>query len=261
MCEHTPAKRFVLFSGGNDSIVALDLLAHMADAIVHINTGIGIKEAHDFAREHAGRYDLPYIELRPPVAYRDLVLGVWGGFPGPGAHRFAFIRLKERCIEQLLRDHRTHNGQRFLLLTGARRAESKRRMGHGQEIRRKGGQVWTNPLWSWSNGEMARYRLLRDLPQNPVAAHLHMSGECMCGAMADQDQNRAERAAVKFFFPDFERELCELEAECRAAGLRYCEWGVKRPDTVRMFDPNALSLFDDDPDWMPLCASCEGRRL
>lgn len=257
--EHAPSRRFLLFSGGNDSIVTVDALWRRADAIVHINTGIGIDESHEFAREFAARYPLPFIELHPPTSYRDLVLGVWGGFPGPGAHRFTFIRLKERCIEALLRDHRSYRGERFLLITGARAAESKRRMGHGEECRRRGGQVWVNPLWSWTNEEMARYRTARDLPRNPVAEHLHMSGECMCGAMADQDQNRSEREMVKFFFPEFDRRLCELEAECRSAGLRYDEWGVKRSLATVHEDPNVLSLFDGDPEWMPLCSSCEAR--
>lgn len=256
--EHEPTKRFLLFSGGDDSMILLHNLWHQADAIVHINTGIGIAEAHEFAREAAAEYPLPYIELTPPESYRDLVLGVWRGFPGPGAHRFTFIRLKERCIEQLLRDHRSYRGEPFVLLTGARKAESKRRMGHGQEVRRRGGQVWVNPLWSWTHEEMRLYREAFEVPRNPVAQHLHMSGECMCGAMADQDQNRSEREMVKFFFPAFEAGLCALEAEVRAAGLPYDEWGVKRPKEA-VLDPDMLSFADLDPDWMPLCQGCENR--
>lgn len=246
--EHRPEATFLLLSGGNDSMVLLDTMVEHADAIVHVNTGIGIPEANAHARRVAEPYALPFHEMHPPIAYEELVLTlpVLGGMPGPGVHHIIFQRLKERCVEALLRGARSRKGERFLLLSGVRRAESKRRMGYDSPVDRKGGQVWVNPLFHWLNPEMRAYRADRNLPQSEVAANLHMSGECLCGAMADQGPERSERKQIAFFYPDFDRRLCELEEECRRHGLPYDEWGVKRPN------------WKDDRSG-PMCAGCENR--
>lgn len=248
VAKHRPEAVFLLLSGGNDSLVLLDAMAEHADAVVHINTGIGIEETNRFALATAATYSDTVLEYRPPVAYEELVFDRWDGLPGPGIHYFTFQRLKERCVEQLLREHRSRRGDRFLLLTGVRKAESRRRMGYKEPVNRKGGQVWVNPLLMWSNAEMAHHRSTRSLPVNEVAANLHMSGECLCGAMADQGPEREERALIKFFYPEFDQRLCNLEEECRRRGLRYCEWGVKRPGWKK--DSGG-----------PMCASCEWRTL
>lgn len=257
--EHQPTRTFVLFSGGNDSLVLLDAVATLADEVVHVNTGIGIPETTEFARRVGSSYRLPFTEMHPPIPYDELVLGRWDGLPGPGAHRFTYTMLKERCIEQLLRDNRSYRGERFLLLTGVRTAESKRRMGTAETVRRNGGQVWVNPLISWTNAEMLRYRQHHQLPVNEVSANLHMSGECLCGAMADQGDDRAERELIRFFYPEFDRRLTALEDRCSAEGKTYCEWGVKRPDARRRADATGGDALFDPDDFSPLCASCEFR--
>lgn len=229
--QHRPSATFVLFSGGNDSIVLLDALASHADAIVHANTGIGIPDAHDFARSVAGRYDLPYYELTPPESYESLVLNlpVLDGLPGPGVHHIMVNRLKERVFEEVLRRHRQYIGERFMLLSGIRRAESKSRSRITDPVDRDGGQVWVKPLLWWTNRETNDYRADRELARNPVSDNLGLSGECLCGAMADQSADREDREQIKFFYPEFDARLCALEAECRSRGKTYCEWGVKRP--------------------------------
>jgi 3'-phosphoadenosine 5'-phosphosulfate sulfotransferase (PAPS reductase)/FAD synthetase len=250
--EHRPVVTGLLFSGGDDSMVLLDTCHQFADVIVHINTGIGIPEAHQFAREAASSYDPPFAEYHPPVDYETLCLTRWKGLPGPGMHNIVWQRLKERCIEQFWREHRPANGRqsRYLLLSGIRRAESKRRKNRPRSsvIERKGARVIAKPLFHWSNEEMWSYREEHDLPRSPVAAWLHMSGECLCGAMADQGPAREERALIRFAYPAFDAKLTAIEEKAKALGLPYTEWGVRRP----------TSPEDEDMEGT-LCESCPNR--
>jgi 3'-phosphoadenosine 5'-phosphosulfate sulfotransferase (PAPS reductase)/FAD synthetase len=256
--EHRPTKTFLLFSGGNDSLVLLDAMAQHADAVVHVNTTISVRESNLFARRVGRSYGLPYIEGLPPESYRRLCLThpVLKGMPGPGVHHIVYSRLKERVFEAVLRQHRRYRGERFLLLSGIRRAESPRRNAREvSAVDRKGGQVWVKPLLDWDNDEMFHYRKANDLPVNPVAQELHMSGECICGAMADQDHAREERAQLKFFRPAAERRIADIEEAVKRAELPYQEWGVKRaPDCKGIADELAgrgPTLF--------ACQSCERR--
>lgn len=241
--EHGPiVTTFLLLSGGNDSMVLYDTCREFADHVVHINTGIGIPETNEFVRDLVGP-DL--IELHPPVPYDDLVLGRWRGFPGPGGHIYAYTMLKERALRAVLKDHRAKRGQRFMLLTGARADESDRRMGTTEEARRMGGQVWVNPLLHWSNDLMREYRSTRRLPVNPVTEHLHMSGECLCGAFA----RPGELDHIAFFYPEFAERIRALEARVRDAGLPACKWGEKPPrkgDAAPGPMCNQCTLWDDE---------------
>lgn len=218
---------FLLISGGNDSMVVLDVCEEFADEIVHINTGIGVPETTEFVRQVVADRGRKLTELHPPIPYETLVLDpkYWGGFPGPAAHNFTYQRLKERPLRKLLADHRDKRGERFMLLTGVRNAESARRMGYGDPIDRRGGQVWVNPLLRWSDALMAEYRATRNLPVNEVTKHLHMSGECLCGAFAKP----GELDMIGFFYPEVAVRIRDIEAKAEAAGLPACKWGERPP--------------------------------
>lgn len=241
--EHKPRKTFLLISGGNDSMVLLHFAERWADAAVHVNTGIGIPQTNEFVREQVALTNLPLLEYRPPVPYDELVLNpkYFGGFPGAFGHRFAYQRLKERCIRQLIRDHREKRGDRFLLLTGIRKAESARRMGYSHPVDRQGAEVWCNPLLFWENHEMREYREQFGVATSEVAANLHMSGECLCGAFA----HPGELDEIAFFYPEVAARIRDLERRAREAGLRYCEWGVNKASTEATG---------------PMCSSCDARQ-
>jgi 3'-phosphoadenosine 5'-phosphosulfate sulfotransferase (PAPS reductase)/FAD synthetase len=199
--DFVPSRTFLLFSGGDDSLVLLDRCAAEAEAVIHVNTGIGIAETTEFVRQTCSDRRLPLIELHPPVSYDDLVLGRWNGFPTLGVigHKFAYGQLKRKAIERFLTSIQQRRGERFLLLTGLRRSESKRRMRSGYTpTDRRGREVWCNPLFTWTADEMREYRAATHLVRNPVALELHLSGECLCGPMViagDRDMNCSVRTS------------------------------------------------------------------
>jgi 3'-phosphoadenosine 5'-phosphosulfate sulfotransferase (PAPS reductase)/FAD synthetase len=159
------------------------------------------------------------------------------GFPGPaGGHRAAYARLKERQVEALVRVTKAQHapGDRFArvaLLSGARIDESDRRARNqaGPGYRRKGGQVWINPLNEWTNAEMRRYRREHRIAISDVAALLHRSGECNCGAYI----SKGEREDLLALYGDWYADtIAPLERWARYLGIPRDRWG-ERADTGR----------------------------
>jgi 3'-phosphoadenosine 5'-phosphosulfate sulfotransferase (PAPS reductase)/FAD synthetase len=157
------------------------------------------------------------------------------GFPGPAGHRVAYTRLKERCVEQLVRDAKAEFAPgdrlaRIMLLTGTRRGESARRARTQKAPhRRVKAQVWCNPLIDWTNEAMRRYRLEHRLPESDVAALMHRSGECNCGAFAAP----GERLDLLTFFPEwFEDTILDVEREATRRRLPGAVWGQRPFETA-----------------------------
>lgn len=131
-----------------------------------------------------------------------------------------------------------------MLLTGKRRAESARRAKTTLGIEKQGGKVYVNPLIDWTTHDMRTYRTEHELPESPVAALLHRSGECNCGAFAEP----GERAMLRDLYPDwFDWTIGQLERDAVKAGIPACRWGERPPGEA-------------PSDAGPLCSSCEFRQ-
>ena len=234
--KHDPIRTFCLFSGGSDSLVLAHRCRDHYDELVHIDTGTAVPGVQDHVRQCAQDLGKPLRILAHDFdAYRLLVLGGtdskgkrWEpfGFPGPAQHGPAYIRLKERMLERLLREAKEGHprNSRVLALSGIRQAESARRAKR-HPITRRGSLVFVNPLIEWTNEDMADYRAEHDLRLSDVAALLHRSGECNCGAYADGE----EREMLASLWPDwFDRRIGSLEREAEAMGLSHCRWGAGR---------------------------------
>lgn len=262
--EHSPIATFCLFSGGGDS-QALALRCRDAyDALVFIDTGTAIPGVVEHVRAFAARIGKPLREMReheddPFQAFRNLVLGLgedrcradWRpmGFPGPGQHGRAYNLLKERQIERLLRETKIghHRYAKVLFLTGVRRAESTRRAKRAS-ITKKRGMIYANPLIDWGNAQTRLYREHARAGVSEVAALMHRSGECNCGAFASAAD---ERAMIKSLWPGWWSRMEALEAEAEAAGIRWCRWGG--------YDVDGNRAGGDAEPAGELCTSCEFR--
>ncbi|HEX7720481.1 MAG TPA: phosphoadenosine phosphosulfate reductase family protein [Woeseiaceae bacterium] len=245
LAEHKVTHLFGLFSGGHDSLCSTSIAArHTAfTGAAHINTTIGIEATRRFVRRTCQNYFWPLKEYQPPVSYREIVLE--HGFPGPGGHKFMYTRLKERCVRQLVREHKQSRFDRIGLVTGVRLSESTRRMGFVEPIQRSGAQLWIAPILHWTDEDKDEYMRVCNLPRNPVVDTICMSGECLCGAFARKE----EMVELELFFPETAAEIHALEQEARAKGV-HCEWG-KRP---------AGSRGEATKGGM-LCASCNQKNF
>jgi 3'-phosphoadenosine 5'-phosphosulfate sulfotransferase (PAPS reductase)/FAD synthetase len=247
-----------LFSGGNDSVVLMHLMRERMDALLHVNTGTGIPETTQHVRDVAAAWGVQLHELHPRNRYEDLVMGrvlpsrgpntgkraVWQGFPGPVGHRVMYRHLKDEPLMTFRRSIVGDQGRtrKVVYLGGMRWAETERRFRNAEAIDQGGAIVWVSAIVHWTDAHMreyrarhrcnqphehARHRLCFDgaLPLNEVTEHIHMSGECLCGAFAKP----GELDEIGFFYPETADRLRALEAEAEAAGIPACRWGQKPP--------------------------------
>lgn len=219
--------RCAMLSGGNDSTVGAHLFRHYVTHLLHSDTGTGVAETQQFVRDVATLWAIPLVIRRSPDSYDDLILGRIptahpGAFPGPGAHGITFTRLKERAWDLMRREDLQLARSRkraALFLSFRRRSESERRMADGQVPLNQpdGTVVWASPLANWTKLDLNTYRLMhRDVPQNPVSAHLHMSAECLCGAFGSRER---ELPLLQAFYPDAADAILRREHAVAAAGF------------------------------------------
>lgn len=252
--EHQPSHVFILTSGGNDSIVPLHLFRKDSriTAAVHIDTGVKAPEVEPHVRATCEAFGLRLLIYRAlentkadgtpdPQDYDQIVIK--HGFPGPAQHTIIYAKLKQRQVDRLIRDHKQSASDRILLITGVRKAESTRRMGHVQEQMREGTRVWIAPVMDWSDEDMAVYRAHHQLPKNPASEKLGMSGECLCGAFAKP----GELNRIRQHYPDIAERFDRLQ---RDSG---CLWAWdERPGR----DWIELNRGQGTLGITPLCTSC-----
>jgi 3'-phosphoadenosine 5'-phosphosulfate sulfotransferase (PAPS reductase)/FAD synthetase len=247
MERHNPSHIFGMFSGGHDNLCATHIAAQSLffSGAAHMNTTIGIEETRDFVRATCKEQNWQLKEYKPPVSYDDIVLK--HGFPGPGGHFYMYIRLKERCLAQLLKEHKGKTRtDRVLLVTGVRLAESERRMGHVEAVVQEGRKVWVAPILNWTTEDKNEYIDLHKLKRNPVVDKLCMSGECLCGAFA----HPGEMAELEAAYPETADRIKALEGKVALNGLP-AKWG-QRPEKP---------VVELEPMPMAMCWSCEAKRV
>lgn len=268
-----------LFSGGNDSVIVGHLMMGEYAGILHVNTGTGIPQTTQYVHDVAAAWGDTLHELRPKNSYEDLVLGrviastgpnagkrpVWKGFPGPAGHKVMYRHLKD---EPLMRFRRETLGdqtrlprkdrKKIIYLGGMRWGETERRFRNAEAIDPDGSIVWVSPIVHWTDAHMREYRARhrcqqdhehakhrlcfdRALPLNEVTEHIHMSGECLCGAYAKP----GELDEIEFFYPEATKPLRDLQREAEAAGIPACRWGQKPPGEANGTSPAGR-----------LCSSC-----
>lgn len=238
--EHGPfVARICLFSGGGDSTVALhfSLANDLVDEAAFVDTGTALPGVRDHVEKVCADWNVPLTVWEAGTAFEDMVLNPKLGFPGPGQHPRAYQRLKERQLRRLVKSKKRHVRDRVLFVSGVRRHESKRRASR-PAVSREGATVWANPLTDWTDEKMRDYKREHRLPESDVAALMHMSGECGCGAFAAP----GEREMRCDLFPEWGRWLTDLEARAEAAGVKHCKWG----------GPDGKAEIGG-----PMCSSCQ----
>lgn len=263
-----PAWVFALFSGGHDSLTAsfVASLASKFDGCVHINTGIGIPATRQFVIDTCAQRNWPLKEYKAientrsdgtqdPQCYEQIVMA--HGFPGAYAHRMMYVKLKERQLRKLEREH----SGRVMFISGAREQESERRMGNVRQLQIENDRAWVAPIWDWSKSECSDLLTENCFVRNQAALAFGRSGECLCGAFA----RPGELAALEFACPASAARIRALEKKVREAGF---PWGWEDngpPDWFQEKKAGQTFMFGYDEDETlveeHLCTSCKWRAL
>lgn len=245
--QNKPVATFALFSGGDGSLAATHWSMNNVPncQVAHIDTGVGIAATQDFVRKTCAREGWPLTVIRAKEDcgqdYDKIVEK--HGFPGPSSHRFMYVQLKERAIEELVRRQKTKRSDKVMLLTGICHDDSQRRSGYGgSEITMRGAQMWVNHLY-WA-GQSWTYHYLQSIgiPRNPVSMELGMSGECLCGAFAKQ----GELGMVRRICPKLADRLENLERRIH----NQHPWGWEERPPKKRDDDKTDDMFS------PLCRNC-----
>jgi hypothetical protein len=116
---HTPIATVCLLSGEDDSTVLAHRCRDHCELLAFIDTGTALPGVREFVGEFATWIEKPLKIVEARDAYRQMVLGTGKprtrgpsagipspalGFPGPAQHGRAYIELKERSLDRLLRD-------------------------------------------------------------------------------------------------------------------------------------------------------------
>ena len=200
---------YALCSGGKDSITLAHYCREVIDGLVFIDTTIGVPDTLAHVKAFAKKIGKPLTVLTPKMSYREMVHKY--GFPGPSAHRYAFIFLKWKPIWAWARQF----DKPVLLLSGVRRKESKRRMANVSKAApmpdpKFKRMVWYAPLWDWSNGKVFDYLMLNDLKIAPAHDKIGLSGDCLCGAYS----RPGEAELIFKEYPEVGEQIAEIERTC-----------------------------------------------
>lgn len=264
---HKPTSVWALFSGGHDSLCATHLASQQPEfsGVVHIATGIGVKDTRRYVYDVCQANGWPLRVYRPRLADRYETFVLRHGFPGPAQHGRMFQRLKERSLRRHLKSVRTGRRDRVMLVSGCREAESRRRMGTAEPIQRVGNTVWCAPCVSWQSSDQHSYMEQHALPRNRVKDLLCMSGECLCGAFA---RGREELDEIALWFPDVAARIERLQMRAAERGVP-ARWGERPPEPAKPVDPAQLVTVDEDfpPAWQSdapsiatMCWSCDRKQ-
>ena len=103
--------------------------------------------------------------------------------------------------------------------------------------------MWVNPMYWAGQSFLYHYINGANVPRNPVACELGMSGECLCGAFA----SKGELAIVRRVCPETAERIERLQRE---VSDRH-PWGwEEKPPTTAGRDTQTPDMFS------PMCVNC-----
>lgn len=210
-------RMFALVSGGKDSLSAANVLheAGKLEACVALRTGISTPDWEPFVRKTCEERGWP-VEFygEEDSRFEDFVLRY--GFPGPSKHSWVMRVLKGRAIRAFRRQH-----PYGILASGVRADESVTRAASTRPVGQWEGVPILAPIYDWTTEATWEYFRAHGFERAPGYSTLQISGDCLCGAYAREDEPKA----VQYWYPGIWKRFEALKDAIKDKFPKRCDWG------------------------------------
>ncbi len=246
-------KLHALVSGGKDSLSTAQVLhdAGKLAGCVALETGLSTPDWKEFVMKTCDERGWKLEFYQTDYRYEQFVLKY--GFPGPSKHSWIMRYLKGRCIRGFRKAH--PDG---ILASGVRTGESDKRAGSTKPVGAWEGAPILAPIYDWTTDETWAYFRENGFERAPAYSTLQISGDCLCGAYARQD----ELEAVNFHYPAIGTYFRQLGEEIKLKHPKRCEWGWAWKQPIKPKKKNEAMVCVEcgglpDPEQLPLLPELE----
>jgi len=227
LITHNIRTVYVLFSGGRDSLVTLDLSRRASKALdvsvyaVHVDTTISTPGNLEYVKETCQRLRVKLIVLRPKENFFKLV-EKWG-FP-TATRRWCCYHLKLEPLKRFFSSLNHVALGKTLIVDGIRAEESPRRRTFPKlGFHRHFKCLCYHPIFEWTDYDVRIYISQHKLKENPLYKILPRATECWCTAFKTADQFKL----LKRYFPELFEKFVEAEKKLKNGGSALFRHGRK----------------------------------
>ena len=262
--DFEPYAVIVGLTTGFDSNVALKLATMLfdVDAAFTCDTTIAAPETLKNC-EYVSKdvYDLKWICKAPPYGgdkensntYFEVVKK--HGFPGktPSVHSWMYRYLKDHTVGGIISSIRKRKRNRnIVIISGARKHESVRRMGTSKDVTVNGSNIWVNICNEWTNSEVNAFAMDNDLDRlrSPISKSIGVSGECFCGCYA----KKGELTELKYASPSTYEKIQNIHKWLKENTDKDWGWESGPSEKYQLEKNGQLNLFTESK--MIMCSTC-----
>lgn len=205
-----------MLSGGKDSADTCEALdeAGLLEGVVALRTGIATPDWEEFVIKLCQDRGWPLEFYGTNEKYEDLVIKY--GFPGPGKHNMFMNYLKGRGVAKFKKARPD-----AILASGVRAMESGRRKINTKPVGMWEGVPILAPIYHWTTDQAWQFFHDRGFERAPAYSTMQISGDCVCGAFAEKDED----AALDFHYPKLGEQMKAIGNHIKDKFPKRCKWG------------------------------------
>ncbi len=245
--RHKTKKAYLAYSGGSDSALMLEVvkrtgLLYDPDwnfRIMSVKTGLHDKGHIERVTADVERFGYPLYWYTGKGLQWYVKSVMENGFGHtPSVHVIYYRMLKERAVEESIKDFKDFYHERILSLTGVRRAESQKRANTPFEYHKKGSRVTLNPIADVSNEEKD------ELIKRVTWWRGKSTEDCGC--------NWHGRSNLDNLNDEAKKHITELNSKMKELGL----WGYGQKPTKEQQAMFGSFIIKDEMPEDSFCVSC-----